>query len=237
MSRHYERDRGGPVRAGEETAGERYRRRRDRRRRALPAGGPTLELVSDHECLIDAYRRLEAEGGHAPGPDGVSYADLGPTEVAIVMREAADAVRRGAYRPGGSRKVPIPKSAGGTRVLTVSNLVDRAVAKAVADALTPTFERVFLPPSFGFRPGRGAQDLLADLLAVKASLRITTLAIEDVKSAFDTVQIAPLLENFAGHVKDAGLLTLIETVLRGGEDRGRALGIPQGNPLSRRASL
>ena len=63
-------------------------------------------------------------------------------------------------------------------------------------------------------------------------MQITTLAIDDVKKAFDNVPIAPLMETFAEHINDPSLLQLVETILRGGEDRGRAVGIPQGDPLS-----
>ena len=111
-------------------------------------------------------------------------------------------------------------------------MLDRVVAAAVARALTPPFEAVFLPSSYGFRPGLGTQDLLADLMAAMAAVRITTLAIDDVRKAFDHVPIAPLMEAFAEHITDPSLLQLIETILRGGEDRGRTVGIPQGSPIS-----
>ena len=69
-------------------------------------------------------------------------------------------------------------------------------------------------------------------MAAMAAVRITTLAVDDVRKAFDNVPIAPLMETFAEHINDPSLLQLVETILRGGEDRGRAVGIPQGNPLS-----
>lgn len=216
----------GPSAAGH------YHRRRQRRRARL-APGPTLAAVADPEHLLARYRRLEALGGHAPGPDGVSFADLGAAEAALVIREAGKAIRRGDYRPGPARRVAIPKASGGTRTLAVANLADRVVGAALADVLTPTFEATFRPGSFGFRPGRGTWDLLADLGATLAARpRLTTLAVDDVKRAFDHVPIAPLLEAFAEHVADPRLLDLIKTVLRGGDDRDRAVGIAQGCPLS-----
>lgn len=212
-----------------------YCRRHQRRREAMLAlslGRPTLELVADHEHLIDCYRRLEARGGRAPGPDRISYEDLTPAEIAILMREAGEAILRGDYRPGPARKVAIPKASGGTRTLTVANIVDRDVGAALADVLTPTFEDIFLAGSFGFRPRLGTWHLLAALAATMVASQITTLATEDVKKAFDNVPIAILMEIFKESIEDRRLLDLIETVLRGGEDRGRAAGIPQGNPFS-----
>ncbi len=162
----------------------------------------------------------------------MTYDALGPAEVAIVLREAAKAIRRGDYRPGPAREQDIPKTGGGTRTLTISNLVDRVIGAALNRALTPYFETIFFGSSYGFRPKLSTQHLLADLLAAMMALQITTLAIDDVKRAFDNVPIAPLMEIFAEHIEDKSLLQLVETVLRGGEDRDRAVGIPQGSPLS-----
>lgn len=223
------------VRAAGTGAGGYHLRRRRRRfeeQHSPRPGGPPFGLPCDHEFLIDTYYALRAGGGHAPGPDGLSYKDLGPGEVAIVLSEAARAIRRGDYRPGPGRKLPIPKPGGGTRTLTIVNVLDRVVAAAVARALTPYFETLFLPCSYGFRPGLGARDLLADLMAAMAASQTTTLAIDDVKKAFDFVPIAPLMETFSEHIVDGSLLQLVEIILRGGEDRDRAVGIPQGSPLS-----
>lgn len=215
--------------------GDSYRKRRRRRAIAAAAsrpGGPTLRQVAHPEALIAAYDALAASGGRAPGPDGLTYADLGRGEACAVLRALSAAILRGEYSPSAGRKLPIPKPGGGTRTLTIVNIFDRVVAAAVARALTPLFERAFLGCSFGFRPGRGTWDLLAELMATMAALRITTLAIDDVRRAFDHVPIAPLLEIFKEHLEDPSLLQLVETILRGGEDRGRVVGIPQGSPLS-----
>ena len=50
----------------------------------------------------------------------------------------------------------------------------------------------------------------------------TVLAQDDVTKAFDFVVIADVMEDLREHIEDRGLLTLIEAVVRGGEDRGRA---------------
>ena len=43
-------------------------------------------------------------------------------------------------------------------------VVDRMVQQAVAQILTPIFERVFSDNSFGFRPHRGAHDAIAKVV-------------------------------------------------------------------------
>jgi len=226
-----------PHRTGTTGAGpgEFYRRRQRRRERALLAStavGPTLGQVAQPEALIAAYDALAAHGGKAPGPDGLTYADLGRGEACAVLCELSPVILGGEYTPSAGRKLAIPKPGGGTRTLTIDNIIDRVVAAALARALTPLFEAVFLPCSYGFRPNLGTWDLLADLMASMTAVRITTLAVDDVRKAFDHVPIAPLMETFREHITDPSLLQLVEMILRGGEDRGRAAGIAQGSPLS-----
>ena len=213
--------------------GDYYRRRRQRRALGqMETNGPTLAGVADPEHLIATFHAMKAEAGRAPGPDRVTFEVLGPSEVAACLRAVSKAILDGSYRPGPSRKLPIPKPGGGHRTLSIRNLIDRVVSKAIYRALLPVFERLFLDGSHGFRPGRSTLTLLAALEAMMIQTGRTVLAQDDVKKAFDHVVIADVMEDLREHIEDRGLLTLIEAVIRGGEDRGRAVGIAQGDPLS-----
>jgi RNA-directed DNA polymerase len=53
--------------------------------------------------------------------------------------------------------VDIPKPSGGNRTLGVPTVVDRLVQQALHQVLQPLFEPVFSEGSYGFRPGRSAQ--------------------------------------------------------------------------------
>ena len=193
----------------------------------------TLDHASDPEYLLETYGRLAARGGPAAGPDGIRPADLGPREAAEVARDLSAVIRRGGYRPAGRRRVQIPKvGRPGHRTIAVPTLADRLVSSALHGLLDPVVDRSFLPGSYGFRRGRGTWDLLADLGRTMARVGLYTLAVDDVGSAFDLVPIAAAMEGFREHVSDPGLLALIETAIRGGEDGGRAVGIHQGDPLS-----
>jgi len=136
----------------------------------------------------------------------------------------------GYYRPGPARRVEVPKGGGGTRIL--ANLTDRAVAKAVARAAGPGFEPHFLTGSYGFRPGRDTWGLLIDMEATMAAEGRWVLAVDDVAKAFDNVPIDLAMAAFREHLADPRLVAFVEVILRGGDDQHRAIGIPQGNPLS-----
>ncbi|MCC4361316.1 group II intron reverse transcriptase/maturase, partial [Limosilactobacillus reuteri] len=66
--------------------------------------------------------------------------------------ELIASLREGKYKPAPVKRVEIPKPNGGVRNLEIPTVVDRMVQQAVAQILTPIFERVFSDNSFGFRP-------------------------------------------------------------------------------------
>lgn len=218
------------------TAGEYYRLRRTKKRHGAgypttqPAKEPTVEEIVDVEHLYCVYDSLRRDAGQAPGPDGVRYPDLGRSEVAAVLRQLRRAVLEETYQPQPGRKVEIPKATGGVRVLTIGNTIDRLLAKALNNALEPVWERVFLPCSYGFRPQRSAWDLLADLEIAIERTGQYVLAIDDVKKAFDNVNLTHLMEDHTYQIKNEKLLSLVRRVLRC--DDSRAVGIDQGCPYS-----
>jgi hypothetical protein len=198
----------------------------------MDPGGPTLARVADPDHLIATFHAMKAEAGRAPGPDRVTFEGLGPSEVAACLRAVSRAILDGSYGPGPSRELPIPKPGGGHRTLSIRSLIDRVVSKGIYRALLPLFEQLFLDGSHGFRPGRSPMTLFAALEAVMIRTGRSVLAQGDLKRAFDFVVIADVMEDLREHIVDRGLLTLIEAVVRGGEDRGRAVGIAQGDNVS-----
>jgi retron-type reverse transcriptase len=193
---------------------------------------PSIDWVADHEVLLAAYDQLRAEGGQSPGPDGLTYRQLSRSEAADLLRTVAKAIQQGSYRPGPGRQVRVPKPAGGYRVLTIRSILDRVVSKALNDALTPFFEKIFRNGSYGFRPKRSPWHLLADLERDVIEHDRNVLVVDDVRKAFDNLPIVDVMTDHHAHLKDLALLALIEVVLRGSDGTGRIVGIDQGSPYS-----
>lgn len=152
------------------------------------------------------------------------------------LEELNQALREGRYQPMAVRRVQIPKGPGQTRPLGIPAVKDRIVQTALKMVLEPIFEREFRPTSFGFRPGRGCKDALRE---VDQLLRAgyTYVVDADLKSYFDTIPQAPLLEEVKSRISDGRVLSLLQRFLAQDILEGMARwkptqGTPQGAVLS-----
>jgi RNA-directed DNA polymerase len=200
--------------------------------RALPQH--LMEEVVNRENLNRAYRRVKANKG-APGVDGMTVRELGGW-IKQHKQELIAALLDGSYQPQAVRGVEIPKPGGGVRQLGIPTVVDRLVQQAILQVLEPILDPAFSESSFGFRPGRGAHDALAQASRYVAEGR-TIVVDMDLEKFFDRVNHDILMARLALRVADKRLLRMIRRFLRAGLlQHGvcveRHEGTPQGGPLS-----
>lgn len=123
-----------------------------------------LEAILYRDNLNRAYKRVKANKG-APGVDGVTVEEALPW-LKEHGKEMTEAIRSGKYKPTAVRRKEIPKPDGGVRKLGIPTVKDRIVQQAIAQQLMPQYEPKFSEGSYGYRPGRSAQDgPLSPLLA------------------------------------------------------------------------
>jgi RNA-directed DNA polymerase len=169
-----------------------------------------IDKVYRAETLKAAWRKVEANAG-AAGVDGQSVKRFA-ARAEMYLKELSIALERGTYRAMAVRRVEIPKERGKVRPLGIPVVKDRIVQTAVKFVLEPIFEREFLKMSYGFRPGLGCKDALRE---VERLLRegYTFVVDADLRSYFDTIPHARLLERIKEHVSDGRVLELIEAYL------------------------
>ena len=101
------------------------------------------------------------------------------------------------WKHQGLRSIPIPKKDGTKRILKVPTISDRAWQCLVKYALEPAHEATFSARSYGFRPGRSAQDAQKTIFNNLRSLnkgyqkRVIEL---DIKKCFDTISHKSIIE-------------------------------------------
>jgi RNA-directed DNA polymerase len=121
--------------------------------------GDLFNLVCDAATLLVAWERVKRNrGSRTAGVDGQTRKRVEQMGVEGVLAELRQELKDDAYRPLPARERLIPKRSGKLRSLGISTVRDRIVQMAAKLVLEPIFEADFCPTSYGFRPGRRAQD-------------------------------------------------------------------------------
>lgn len=162
--------------------------------------------------LDSAYREVAANKG-AAGVDHVSVEDFA-VQLVRNIDKLHEQLQNGSYRPQSIRRVNIPKpGTRETRPLGIPTVRDRVVQAALRHVLEPILERQFAEHSYGFRPNRGCKDALRRVDGlVKSGLKFTVDV--DLKSYFDTIPHARLLDELRKYVADNSVLELVEKFLQ-----------------------
>jgi RNA-directed DNA polymerase len=193
-----------------------------------------MEEVCERENLKAALRRVKANQG-SPGVDGMTVIGIKD-----YLKQHWPAIREqllsGTYEPKPVRRVEIPKPDGGVRKLGIPTVLDRFIQQAVMQVLQRRWDRTFSNHSYGFRPGRSAQQAVAQAQRYIAEGHGWCVDL-DLEKFFDRVNHDKLMGQIARRVEDKRLLKLIRAFLNAGVMENGLVspsveGTPQGGPLS-----
>jgi group II intron reverse transcriptase/maturase len=189
--------------------------------------------VAEENCraALEAVKRNQG----AAGIDRMTTKELEP-HLQANWWILKDKLLKGTYVPSPVRRVEIPKPNGGTRMLGIPTVQDRFIQQLLLQVLTPIFDPNFSEHSYGFRPGRSAQQAMqaAQQYAQEGKDWVVDI---DITKFFDHVNHDILLGRIGKVIRDKRVLHLIGKYLRRGAlvegvVKASEEGTPQGGPLS-----
>lgn len=198
------------------------------------AGQGLLERAFARENLKRAWKRVKANKG-AAGIDGL---DIEQTAEHLLNQwpKIREQLLSGTYRPSPVKRVVIPKPDGGERELGIPTVTDRLIQQALLQTLQPLLDPTFSEHSYGFRPGRRAQDAVLAAQRYVSSGRKVVVDV-DLEKFFDRVDHDILMDRLRKRIADRPVIRLIRayldagTLINGVVEKSRC-GAPQGGPLS-----
>jgi RNA-directed DNA polymerase len=122
-------------------------------------------LVCDPAFLLVAWHRVRGnKGARTAGVDGQTVAYVERVRgVGVFLADLHAELKARRFVPLPVRERQIPKPGGKLRRLGIATIRDRVVQAACKLVLEPIWEADFAPCSYGFRPGRRAQDAIAEI--------------------------------------------------------------------------
>lgn len=188
----------------------------------------------DKWLVYEAYQAVKANAGSA-GVDGQAIEEF-EEDLKGNLYRIWNRMSSGSYFPAPVKAVAIPKKNGGERILGVPTVADRVAQTVVKQVIEPALEAVFLPDSYGYRPGRSALDAVG--VTRSRCWKYDWVLEFDVKGLFDNIDHALLLRALRKHVECEWAMLYIERWLTAPMERAdgtrvaRTRGTPQGGVVS-----
>ena len=200
--------------------------------RRREAGARTYEIAKRE--VWQAYKRVKANGG-AAGADGVTL-DKFEQGLQSNLHRIWRQMSAGSYFAEPVKRVEIPKADGKVRPLGIPTVADRIAQMVVKQRFQPELEPLFDKNSYGYRPGRSAQDAVRQ--ARRNCYKHDWVLDVDIQGFFDNLDWALLMKAVRRHAKHRWMVLYIRRWLQApvllpqGELQEREKGTPQGGVIS-----
>jgi RNA-directed DNA polymerase len=186
------------------------------------------------QLVMDAYKAVKANAG-AAGTDEQSIKDF-EKDLKDNLYKIWNRMSSGSYFPPPVKAVAIPKKNGGERILGIPTVADRVAQTVVKMTFEPNVEPIFLPDSYGYRPGKSALDTVG--VTRKRCWEYDWVLEFDIKGMFDNIDHELLMKAVRKHTSCKWVILYIERWLKApmkmkdGTLVERHLGTPQGGVIS-----
>ena len=199
-----------------------------------------FNLVADPCFLVTAWERVrENRGAKTAGVDRATVRSIEQSADGAegFLEDLRAQLKARSFVPAPVRRAEIPKAGGKVRKLGIPTVADRVVQASLKLVLEPIFEADFSAASYGFRPGRRAQDAI-EAIRFNAHRGYGWVLEADIASCFDEIDHTALMGRVRGRISDKRVLGLVKAFLKAGvlEEsafiRDSVAGTPQGGILS-----
>ena len=184
--------------------------------------------------VYEAFEAVKANAGTA-GVDKETIADF-EADLKNNLYRLWNRMSSGSYFPPPVKAVAIPKKNGGERILGVPTVSDRVAQTVVKMLIEPILEPIFLPDSYGYRPGKSALDAVA--ITRERCWQYDWVLEFDIKGLFDNIDHALIGKAIEKHLECKWVRLYIERWLKAPLQAGgdtlveRTKGTPQGGVVS-----
>jgi RNA-directed DNA polymerase len=199
-----------------------------------------FNLVVDPAFMVTAWIRVrENKGARTAGIDKRTARSIEASAggVEAFLEDLRAQVKARTFRPLPVRQRKIPKANGTLRSLGIPTVADRVVQACLKLVLEPILEAGFTSSSYGFRPGRRAQDAIEDIRH-HAHNGYEWVFEGDIAACFDEISHPALMDRLRTRIADRRVLALVKAFLKSGVldesgiDHHTHAGTPQGGILS-----
>ena len=194
----------------------------------------TLINRVNEETLKEAHRKQKT--GKAVGIDGETK-EAYEANLEENVKDLIKRMKAFKYIPQPVRRTYIPKANGKMRPLGIPAYEDRLVQSVMAGILNDIYEERFLDCSYGFRPNRGAHEVVRYINQTVMTRKVNYVLEADIKGFFDNLDQKWLMKFLEHDIADKNFLRYVARFLKAGimegtERKDSDWGVPQGGQIS-----
>ena len=193
-----------------------------------------MPIIKNKRNMLIAIRCIKSNtGADTAGIDGITLTELLQNNSMEELHQMiCDLIDN--YETSGVRRVYIPKKNGKVRPLGIPNAIDKLIQQMVKQVLEPYCEAKFYKHSYGFRPTRQIDEVIARCHHLVTNARCEYCVDIDIKGFFDNVHHNKLMKQIWNMgIRDKRVLMLIKKIIKAPVDGiVPEKGTPQGGILS-----
>lgn len=197
-----------------------------------------FNTLCQETTLYEAWNTVKSKGS-AGGIDGVTIEDFNKDKIKQIQQIREDLLN-GTWKPQPYLQITIPKTKDPNekRILGMAVVRDKIVQQAIRSIIEPRFERLFLPNSYAYRPGKGALKTIKYIVKQCGNKEYQYALRLDVDNFFDEIDHDILQQRLTAIGIENELVRLIMLSVKMGRIKQSGIwtepakGIPQGAVLS-----